>query len=90
METECCCQKNSNSGFVFGLICGAVIGAIIAVVIYKNNKTEVFENLEKKIKNFFSDLIPSENPLPKKIISSTTSPPRSKKPTPKMFVKPRK
>lgn len=60
---NCDCQKSdcncgSNSGFIFGLICGAIIGAVIAVIIYKNNKTEVFQKLQNKIKSFFEDLIP--------------------------------
>ena len=109
--SNCDCQKsdcncNSNSGFVFGLICGAIIGAIIAVIIYKNNKTEVFEKLEEKIKSFFEDLIPKTESEP----VSSPKPPKSspkkilalkpkeitpvfvkaKKPTPKMFVKPKK
>lgn len=94
------CQSNSSSGFAFGLICGAIIGAVIAVLIYKNNKTEVFKNLEEKIKNFFGNLTKTSSknspktkptPIPKKIIaSSTTSSPRPKKPTPKTFIKPKK
>jgi len=67
MTNSCNCQKSdcdcgSNSGFIFGLICGAVIGAVIAVIIYKNNKTEVFEKLEQKIKSFFDNLIPQNKP----------------------------
>jgi len=95
MENNCCCKSNSNSGFVFGLICGAIIGAVVAVIIYKNNKTEVFDNLQKKIKQFFQDLIGEESkPAPKKSppsrpqILATVSKP--KKPAPKMFVKPKK
>ncbi len=70
---------SSNSGFIFGLICGAIIGAVIAVIIYKNNKTEVFEKLEQKIKSFFKDLIPqsesakNQKPSPKKIIVKSLS-----------------
>ncbi|MFA5749908.1 MAG: hypothetical protein WC895_01660 [Candidatus Shapirobacteria bacterium] len=95
MENECCCKSNSNSGFIFGLICGAVIGAVIAVLIYKNNKTEVFENLQEKIKHFFQDLMGEES-VPKKIIVVKTDPvsivsmPRKIKPAPKMFVKAKK
>lgn len=67
------CQCQSNSGFVFGLICGAIIGALIAVIIYKNNKTEVFKKLEQKIKTLFKDIIPpsdsSETKPAKKVIA---------------------
>ena len=100
MENECCCQQNSNSGFIFGLICGAVIGAIIAIVIYKNNKTEVFENLQTKIKQFFQNLVGEEEKIKTStkvtsriIASKSESTPiitKPKKPTPKMFVKPKK
>lgn len=64
---------SSSSGFVFGLICGAIIGAVIAVIIYKNNKTEVFQKLEQKIKSFFENLIPkSETSSPKTQKSSSS------------------
>jgi hypothetical protein len=96
MENNCCCDKNSNSGFIFGLVLGAVIGAIIAIIIYKNNKTEVFENLSEKLKTFFEKFTGQEpksepetqKPSPKKIIASIPSKP--KKPAPKMFVKPKR
>ena len=77
-NSDCNCGS-SNSGFVFGLICGAIIGAVIAVIIYKNNKTEVFEKLEQKIKSFFEDIIPktesNQTPKssPKKIIAKSES-----------------
>jgi gas vesicle protein len=105
MENNCSCksESNSNSGFIFGLICGAIIGAVIAVIIYKNNKTEVFDKLQEKIKSFFQNLTGEEvkstpkKSAPKKpskiiaikkeIIPVATKP---KKPTPKMFVKPKK
>ena len=97
-------QNSSTSGFIFGLICGVIIGAVIAVIVYKNNKIEVFEKLEQKIKSFFEDLVPKNKPkkttksLPKKIITvSSSEKPEIKpvfikpsKPTPKMFVKPKK
>lgn len=83
MTNSCGCQNQdcncgSNSGFIFGLLCGAVIGAIIAIIIYKNNKTEVFEKLSQKIKDFFDNLIktntnksppPKENRPKSKILS---------------------
>jgi gas vesicle protein len=80
-HSDCNCGSSSNnSGFVFGLICGAIIGAVIAVIIYKNNKTEVFEKLEQKIKSFFEDLIP-------KTESETDfSPPSKSKPSVKKII----
>jgi hypothetical protein len=56
---NCDCQSN-DSGFVFGLIIGAVIGATVAVLIYKNNKTEVFTDLRKKLENYFKDFMTTE------------------------------
>lgn len=102
-----CCQSNCgcaspNSGFVFGLICGAIIGAVIAIIIYKNNKTEVFEKLSQKIKDFFDNLIKdnSQNSyskkqpqttkvVPKKILAPVTVVPEKQEITP-VFVKPKK
>jgi len=105
MTNSCDCQDRdcncgSNSGFIFGLLCGAVIGAIIAIVIYKNNKTEVFEKLSKKIKDFFDNLIktntkssPPKKPplktLPNKILATSTIIPFKQEITP-VFVKPPK
>jgi hypothetical protein len=86
------CNCGSNSGFIFGLLCGAIIGAIIAIIIYKNNKTEVFEKLSKQIKDFFDNLVktstnnktpPSnhssknKSPLKKILATSTTVLPKS-------------
>ena len=109
MTNSCDCQNRdcdcgSNSGFIFGLLCGAVIGAIIAIIIYKNNKTEVFENLSQKIKDFFDNLVKTNTPktkkAPQKIIASSTTIPfkkeitpifvKPKKPAPKTFIKPKK
>ncbi len=75
------CDNSCNSGFIFGLLCGVVIGAIIAILIYKNNKTEVFEKLSQKIKDFFDNLVKSrvEN-TPKK-----NNPSRPKSPTKKFL-----
>ncbi len=95
MKNNCDCQKSdcncesSSSGFVFGLILGAVIGAVVAVVIYKNNKGEVFEKLEQKIKDFFQGLIPpNESPKTKTPITPVFVKP--KKTVPKTFLKPKK
>ena len=108
MTNSCDCQNRdcdcgSNSGFIFGLLCGAVIGAIIAIIIYKNNKTEVFDKLSQKIKDFFDNLVkantnknstPKENPsksktLPNKILATTTIIPAKQGITP-IFVKSKK
>jgi len=76
------CSSESNSGFIFGLICGAIIGAVIAVIIYKNNKSEVFEKLEQKIKSFFENLIPKSEESSNK---SESSPLKSKPPVKKII-----
>jgi len=106
MNNSCDCQNRDcncgpNSGFVFGLLCGAVIGAIIAIIIYKNNKTEVFEKLSQKIKDFFDNLIkdnsqnsyskkqPSTKVVPKKILATATVIPEKQEIIP-VFVKPKK
>lgn len=59
---KCSCEnettKNgSSSSFIFGLVLGAVIGAIVAVVIYRQNKGKIFEDLQKKLEDFFKNLI---------------------------------
>lgn len=108
MINSCDCQSRdcnceSNSGFIFGLLCGAVIGAIIAIIIYKNNKTDVFEKLSQKIKDYFDNLVKTstnKNPaakenitkpktLPKKILATSTTTPSKQEITP-IFVKPKK
>jgi len=94
------CNCGSNSGFIFGLLFGAAIGAVVAVIIYKNNKTEVFEKLSQKIKEFFDNLVKNNSKnfspkkkkgknLPKKIIASTTTIPEKQEIKP-IFVKPKK
>ncbi len=97
------CDCGSNSGFIFGLLCGAVIGAIIAIIIYKNNKTEVFEKLSQKIKDYFDNLVkintdknsptketaPKPKNTPKKILAMTTITPKKQEITP-VFVRPKK
>ena len=102
--SNCDCQKTdcncgSSSGFVFGLILGAVIGAVIAVLIYKNDKGEVFEKLEQKIKGFFENLIPkpetktstkTKSNNPQKTIAKKTTKALPKKEITPVFVKPKK
>jgi len=61
------CDAHQNSSFVFGLILGLIIGAIVAIIIYRNNKSKVFEDLKKQLTNFFESLFPSSvSPAPKK------------------------
>ena len=61
---SCCDQKDcdcpQNSSFVFGLIIGLVIAAIVAIVIYKNNRQDVFIKLKKQLEKFFGSLKKSE------------------------------
>lgn len=73
-------MEKKNNGFLIGLICGLIIGAIVAVVIYKNNKTKVFETLKSKLGKSFKKPV-TESPVVIK------KPPIKK---PKMFVKPKK
>ena len=108
MTNSCDCQNrdctcSSNSGFIFGLLCGAIIGAIIAIIIYKNNKTEVFEKLSQKIKDYFDNLVkintnknsptketaPKPKNTPKKILATATVIPEKQEIIP-VFVKPKK
>lgn len=70
-------SENSNSSFVFGLIIGAVIGAIIAIVIYRQNKGKIFDDLQEKLEKFFKNLLKQEisvSETPK----STTKPKKNK------------
>lgn len=55
MSCDCSkkCECQSNGSFSFGLILGLIIGALIAVIIYKNNKEKVFEDLKRKLESFF-------------------------------------
>ncbi|HWS48497.1 MAG TPA: hypothetical protein VN174_00420 [Candidatus Methanoperedens sp.] len=55
---ECSCHQNSS--FVFGIFIGLIIGAVIAIVIYKNNREKVFENLKKKLEKIFKSVLESE------------------------------
>lgn len=61
---SCCnskdCDSHQNSSFIFGLITGLVIAAIVAVVIYKNNRQDVFLKLKKQIEKFLSSFKKSE------------------------------
>ena len=93
-------EDKNNSGFIFGLTLGAAIGALSTILINKNSNTEVVENFESKIKEFFQDII--DKPAAKKeqpskkiefIDYAEEEKPAEvikKKPAPKMFVKPKK
>ena len=96
-------KNGSSSSFIFGLILGAIIGAIIAIVIYRQNKGKIFDDLQNKLEDFFKNLIgqkeKKESPISKKVIVSKTeitptSPPHKitfvRKPAPKTFIKPKK
>ena len=100
--TSCCdnqdYNRESNSGFIFGLLCGLVIGAVVAILIYKNNKTDVFEKLSQKIKNYFDNLVKASSPKTnssktkvshKRLIATSTTIPSKKEITP-VFVKTKK
>jgi len=50
-------DPKSNSGFMFGLTLGAAVGALSAILINKSNETEVVQNFESKVKEFFQDLV---------------------------------
>ncbi len=68
------CDAHQNSSFVFGLILGLIIGAVVAIIIYRNNKSKVFEDLKKQLTNFFDSLFPTpdnHNPTPKKSSAPT-------------------
>lgn len=84
---SCCnnkdCDCHQNSSFIFGLIIGLVIAAVVAIVIYKNNREDVFLKLKKQIEKFFSAIGRSDSnrkPKSEKIIESIITPdiPRKK------------
>lgn len=63
---NCQCEIESNhGGFTFGLLLGAVIGAVIAVIIYKNNRTEVFSGLKEKLEKYFKQFTTESKPKSK-------------------------
>lgn len=89
-------EENSNAGFIFGLTLGAAIGALATVLINKNSKTEVVQNFESKVKEFFQDLISDIKEKKKEVVKKSEiiddQEPiiTHKKPAPKMFVKPKR
>lgn len=70
---ECDCHQNSS--FIFGLIIGLVIAALVAIVIYKNNRKDVFIKLKKQIEKFVNNLKPKSE----EIIESFIAPDLPKK-----------
>ena len=100
---NCDCQSG-DSGFVLGIVIGAVIGAVVAVLIYKNNKTEVFSDLKDKLEKYFNKFSLfteskpiKKNPKPEKIavilpknIVKESFPAKTISAKPRKFVKPKK
>lgn len=58
-------SENSNSSFIFGLVIGAIIGAVIAIVIYRQNKGKIFDDLQEKLEKFFKNLLGEKIPKTK-------------------------
>ncbi|MDD4937529.1 MAG: hypothetical protein PHX34_00705 [Candidatus Shapirobacteria bacterium] len=58
---KCDCKTNNSSSFIFGIVLGAIVGAIIAIVIYRQNKGKIFNDLQKKLEDFFKNLIGNQN-----------------------------
>lgn len=85
-------HQSQTSSFIFGLIFGAVIASIVAIYIYKNNKTDIFENLTKYLQNLFGPPKAKSRhakisvTLPPKVETLDLTPPKSPKPK-KMFKK---
>lgn len=75
----CCnskdCDCHQNSSFIFGLIIGLVIAAVVAVLIYKNNREDVFLKLKKQLKKFLNNIKPKSE----EIIESFITPDLPKK-----------
>jgi len=85
-------DDKTNSGFIFGLCLGAAMGAISAILISKNKETEVIQNFESKIKDFFQDLISDVKTKKEEVVKDIKDIEyfTPKKPAPKMFVKQKK
>jgi len=85
-------EENSNASFIFGLTLGAAIGALATVLINKNSEAEVVQNFESKVKDFFQDLVTDIKDKKGDIIKEIKEiePITPKKPSPKMFVKPKR
>jgi gas vesicle protein len=88
-------EEKTNSGFLFGLTLGAAVGALSAILINKNNDKEIVKNFESKIKDFFQDLVSDIKEKKEEVVKEVKEIKdieyiTPKKPTPKMFVKPKK
>jgi gas vesicle protein len=85
-------DEKTNSSFLFGLTLGAAVGAISAILINKNSETEVVQNFESKIKDFFQDLIDDIKTKKEDVVKEIKEVEYviPKKPVPKMFVKAKK
>jgi gas vesicle protein len=61
---SCCnskdCDCHQNSSFIFGLIIGLVIAAVVAIVVYKNDRQDVFIKLKKQLEKFFASFKKTE------------------------------
>ena len=66
-QKDCHCQQNGS--FIFGLIIGLIIAAVVAIVIYKNNRQDVFVKLKKQLEKFFSNLKPKSEDIIESFIS---------------------
>ena len=82
-------DEKTNSGFIFGLTLGAAVGALATILINKNSDTEVIQNFESKVKDFFQDLIGDIKTKKEKVVEDIKEVEyfTPKKPAPKMFVK---
>lgn len=86
-DHSCSCQGNNNSGFIFGLIMGAIIAALVAIVIYKNDRSDIINQLQLKLIKFFNDTFKTSSKITKK--KPIVLPRKVVKPKPKTFLKPK-
>lgn len=59
-------KTSSTSSFILGIFLGAIAGALIAIIIYRQNKGKVFNQLQKKIEKFLQSFSQSKPPVKKK------------------------
>lgn len=60
MCDRCDHQSDSGSSFIFGILLGAIIGAVVAIIIYKNNRSDVIDRLKEKLQSYFDKFMPSQ------------------------------
>lgn len=89
-------ENSSGSSFTFGLIIGLIIGAIVAIILYRQSKGKILDELKAKFESFFNsepevESKPVKKPvvLPKKIIAAIIPKPPAKTSKPKLFKKPK-